>query len=998
MAIGKFLQYAWTKGTQILTIDLNLLCATSIIFFISASVTVTSIYSTTLFLSFYPRTWLAYLLGAQALVSILISFILTPALTTRIKKNSVLILFLTGLLCLILAELFYFKLQGSIFTIAVITGSMGSLLTIVGWNIIPFAFGIRDYKKIARYAGQFSILGIIFSSFIVPLLLIHFTLQSLLYVAVLLILTSVIFVCALKLVRGHSTAKKINVESRSLQYPLFQKILIFTILIVLTQTLIDYVFKFELAHHFTDKALGTFLGYYKALTNLLALIVGVTTTRYFLKYFHLEGLLYITQVSSLIACVLTLIFPSLWAIAILESIKILFYYNYTLLAIEIILNILPNAVRISGKIQTKTIATPLCAIIVYFILILTKNHISMYELLCFTAIALIPNIYLIKKITDEYKIMLQNETEFQRFNLFSDKSLSSEIFFEDIANAALQFNEKDLVLSGLNLIDTAEKNKLPPALNEHLNHPDPLIRKTVIQLIKRSGNETMLKPLEEQFLSEKNSELKFYLVDAITALNPDKALKILKEYKGDLFSELYTAYMIRYGTLDEIQTAKMNLQALIRSNNPIAKKEAIFIISENNLKENEKDLELLIKDTDREVSEAAISVAAEMGMFNLIPAIFEKLSRSKITIITKKAIAKFGEPSIPYFLNEFSKKNNLRLLIKLMAAIPGKKAESVFLELIKTENIFYRTFLAKEMMYRACQLPVSYQFKNEAIQFIFFESGHIEYLQHLLSEYSQSAISAEISSRIQMAKQRILNWLAIATDPVQINKISPVLLKQTSQDSYLLVKEKALELLEIYIKNKKLLTTILYFFDISVDQKTNIYFSNSLTDSWLEKVISFQANHSRHDDMNLFKVLVLRQVELFKDLPGEVLLSIAEETKTLSFKKNDVIFLENTLPDGLYIIVSGKINIIRQEKVLNTLGEYQYFGELALIDNSVRTASAIAETDCECLFLDKSTFDRITDDLPEVLRVVSQVILRYLRQNLEGESEGRGQKTEDRKS
>lgn len=127
---------------------------------------------------------------------------------------------------------------------------------------------------------------------------------------------------------------------------------------------------------------------------------------------------------------------------------------------------------------------------------------------------------------------------------------------------------------------------------------------------------------------------------------------------------------------------------------------------------------------------------------------------------------------------------------------------------------------------------------------------------------------------------------------------------------------------------------------------------------------------------------ILRQVELFKNLPAEVLMIIADETDTLSIEPQQVIFLENDPPTDLFIVASGTVHIIRQNVLLAELKENSFFGELALIDNAPRTASAIAKTEGMLLVLHKEIFERIINDLPQLLLSVTQTILRYLRVNL----------------
>lgn len=154
-------------------------------------------------------------------------------------------------------------------------------------------------------------------------------------------------------------------------------------------------------------------------------------------------------------------------------------------------------------------------------------------------------------------------------------------------------------------------------------------------------------------------------------------------------------------------------------------------------------------------------------------------------------------------------------------------------------------------------------------------------------------------------------------------------------------------------------------------------------DSWLKLVINTPLSNAPGLPMNnMQKVFVLRQVELFKHLPAEVLMIIAEEAELLSMPANLPVFSENDPPTGLYIIVAGNVKIIRQGNLLSELKENDFFGELALIDNAPRAGTALATSEGTLLFLNRDTFERITNDLPQVLRSVTQTVLRYLRTSL----------------
>lgn len=114
------------------------------------------------------------------------------------------------------------------------------------------------------------------------------------------------------------------------------------------------------------------------------------------------------------------------------------------------------------------------------------------------------------------------------------------------------------------------------------------------------------------------------------------------------------------------------------------------------------------------------------------------------------------------------------------------------------------------------------------------------------------------------------------------------------------------------------------------------------------------------------KVLHLKQVPLFKELSGEELLAIGNICSEKHFLPNEVIFKENTVPYEMFIIVTGRVEISCQENnikhTLTTLKQFDYFGEMALLDDNPRSATATALEKTICLSLNREAFiDLITE-------------------------------------
>jgi CRP-like cAMP-binding protein len=106
----------------------------------------------------------------------------------------------------------------------------------------------------------------------------------------------------------------------------------------------------------------------------------------------------------------------------------------------------------------------------------------------------------------------------------------------------------------------------------------------------------------------------------------------------------------------------------------------------------------------------------------------------------------------------------------------------------------------------------------------------------------------------------------------------------------------------------------------------------------------------------------LARVELFADLEKEDLSRLAKTTVTRDFNKGDVIVKENEAGVAFYVIATGSVEVVKglgtsNEQVLGTLTAGNFFGEMALFDNHLRSASVRAASDCQCVVITKWDFN-----------------------------------------
>lgn len=111
------------------------------------------------------------------------------------------------------------------------------------------------------------------------------------------------------------------------------------------------------------------------------------------------------------------------------------------------------------------------------------------------------------------------------------------------------------------------------------------------------------------------------------------------------------------------------------------------------------------------------------------------------------------------------------------------------------------------------------------------------------------------------------------------------------------------------------------------------------------------------------RVAFLRKIHLFYGLDDEALTRLAQEVEELSVPQGEVIVKQDSLADQFYMIYDGHVRIVRKqdgkEVQLVQLVKDDYFGEMALVSNRRRSATATALKDTSLLILSRDDFRRL---------------------------------------
>jgi CRP/FNR family transcriptional regulator, cyclic AMP receptor protein len=131
-------------------------------------------------------------------------------------------------------------------------------------------------------------------------------------------------------------------------------------------------------------------------------------------------------------------------------------------------------------------------------------------------------------------------------------------------------------------------------------------------------------------------------------------------------------------------------------------------------------------------------------------------------------------------------------------------------------------------------------------------------------------------------------------------------------------------------------------------------------------------------------VTLLRSVPLFADLDAEELENFSHVAVARSFPGGTRVFHEGDHSDACYIVRDGSFRVTREHSdgraiTLATLGVGDIFGELAMLDGEVRSASVEALTDGELLALPAGEVRALLARHPEITVKLVAALVRRLR-------------------
>jgi CRP-like cAMP-binding protein len=105
----------------------------------------------------------------------------------------------------------------------------------------------------------------------------------------------------------------------------------------------------------------------------------------------------------------------------------------------------------------------------------------------------------------------------------------------------------------------------------------------------------------------------------------------------------------------------------------------------------------------------------------------------------------------------------------------------------------------------------------------------------------------------------------------------------------------------------------------------------------------------------------------------------ANEEQTVTFAAGQPIFEIGDEGREMYVVLSGRVDVILGNTVVETIGPGGIFGELALLNASPRSASIVAHDDCRVFPINEERFYSLVQEHPDFSLHVMNIMAERLR-------------------
>ena len=132
------------------------------------------------------------------------------------------------------------------------------------------------------------------------------------------------------------------------------------------------------------------------------------------------------------------------------------------------------------------------------------------------------------------------------------------------------------------------------------------------------------------------------------------------------------------------------------------------------------------------------------------------------------------------------------------------------------------------------------------------------------------------------------------------------------------------------------------------------------------------------------KIMLLRGIDIFESLSVSELAATVSVVEEIDCSPGEIIIQEGTVGDTMYLVVKGEVSVIKDlgeinEIEIDRIKAGDYFGEMALFEDAVRSVSIRVEEPSSFMVLHKQEFKELVREYPQIALEICKVLSGRIR-------------------
>ncbi|MDQ4075412.1 MAG: HEAT repeat domain-containing protein [Chloroflexota bacterium] len=678
-----------------------------------------------------------------------------------------------------------------------------TLTHLVLWNLSGRLLNVRQGKRLFGLIASGEQAAVVVGGFSVPWLVGQMGTSNLLLAAAVALASALFLVIHIgRLFAGKlsnfSTTVEARLESEKPAASLFTNryiLLIFAsfALSIIAWFFIDTMFYAEAETRYPDEEqLGAFLGVFFAIIGLLTLFsTSFLSSRVFSRY-GLRGALLITPVAISVGTGAMMLFGStggssfvlFFSIVVTRLLNGVLYVSIDTPSLNILYQPLSAGERVRVQTATEGILYPVAVGSAGFLLLILISALSFGTVqLAYVAFGLlVARVLVAVLLGQQYPLMLIQALVRRR--LSGTQLLATDASSVAVLQQGLQSPHPGMVIYALSALEALSEETVTSALISLLAHPDPMVRKDVLERIERRGVRAALPDLRHRVAHEQVPAIRGIAIRTLAALGDSAVLGEIMPYLEDPEPDVRAgaiAGLLRSGGIEGVLAAGQMVLRMVDAPEPAERMLAARLLGDVGVQSFYQPLVPLLHDADTGVRQAAIRAAGQLRNPILWPLVLEALANPSVRKEATVALIAGGETLLPELRTAFerSPQDTTRLidLAQICGRLGGDGAIALLRERLDVADERLRTEILRSL--RRCGYRAEGEEASHVRRQIEAEVAWAAWLLAALvgigTEGESPLLHAALTNALARTQRRVLYLLSFLYDSRSISRVQATL-------------------------------------------------------------------------------------------------------------------------------------------------------------------------------------------------------------------------------